>query len=166
MDQVVETLGYKLTGELDEEKAQRLAENPYTFRPVEAKMASLHAKLARQLEQAPRPTSRGSATIWRPRHQRDGRPLAYRVLPTWLSGCRMNATWRWCARRCQNCRKSRSTPFVRAWKTPRCRRYVQGALFERIGKEQGVPNPMPRPWPICAGHWPPATAAACAPTSC
>lgn len=53
MDQVVETLGYKLTGDLDEEKAQRLAENPYTFRPAEAKMASLHAKLARQLEQAP-----------------------------------------------------------------------------------------------------------------
>ena len=53
MDQVVETLGYKLTGELDEEKAQRLADNPYTFRPAEAKMASVHAKLARQLEQAP-----------------------------------------------------------------------------------------------------------------
>ncbi|MGY6038119.1 DUF3549 family protein [Aeromonas sp. AE23HZ002T15] len=53
MDQVVETLGYKLTGELDEEKAERLADNPYTFRPAEAKMASLHAKLARQLEQAP-----------------------------------------------------------------------------------------------------------------
>ena len=53
MDQVVETLGYKLTGDLDEEKAQRLADNPYTFCPAEAKMASLHAKLARQLEQAP-----------------------------------------------------------------------------------------------------------------
>ncbi|HDO1329174.1 TPA: DUF3549 family protein [Aeromonas veronii] len=53
MDQVVETLGYKLTGDLDEEKAQRLADNPYTFRPAEAKMASLHAKLASQLEQAP-----------------------------------------------------------------------------------------------------------------
>ncbi|MGL5179535.1 MAG: DUF3549 family protein, partial [Aeromonas veronii] len=34
MDQVVETLGYKLTGDLDEEKAQRLADNPYTFRPA------------------------------------------------------------------------------------------------------------------------------------
>ncbi|MEG0008283.1 MAG: DUF3549 family protein [Aeromonas sp.] len=53
MDQVVETLGFKLTGELDEEKAERLADNPYTFRPAEAKMASLHAKLARQLEQPP-----------------------------------------------------------------------------------------------------------------
>ncbi|WP_310597194.1 DUF3549 family protein [Aeromonas aquatica] len=53
MDQVIETLGYKLTGELDEEKAGRLADNPYTFRPAEAKMASLHAKLARQLEQPP-----------------------------------------------------------------------------------------------------------------
>jgi hypothetical protein len=67
MDQVVETLGYKLTGDLDEEKAQRLADNPYTFRPAEAKMASLHAKLARQLEQALPPTTRPSATIWRRR---------------------------------------------------------------------------------------------------
>lgn len=53
IEQVVTTLGYKLTGELDEEKAQRLAENPYTFRPAQAKMASLHAKLAKQLGQAP-----------------------------------------------------------------------------------------------------------------
>jgi hypothetical protein len=78
MDQVVETLGYKLTGELDEEKAQRLADNPYTFRPAEAKMASLHAKLARQLEQALPPTTRplplpGGAG------EEDGRPSAYRV---------------------------------------------------------------------------------------
>ena len=50
MDQVVETLGYKLTGDLDEEKAQRLADNPYTFRPAEAKMASLHAKLPTQVQ--------------------------------------------------------------------------------------------------------------------
>ena len=53
MDLVVETLGYKLTGELDDATAKRLADNPYTFRPAEAKMASLHAKLGCQLEQAP-----------------------------------------------------------------------------------------------------------------
>jgi hypothetical protein len=53
MDLVAETLGYKLTGDLDDATAKRLADNPYTFRPAEAKMASLHAKLGRQLEQAP-----------------------------------------------------------------------------------------------------------------
>ncbi|SIP89947.1 Protein of unknown function [Aeromonas sp. RU39B] len=53
MELVVETLGYQLTGELDESKADKLASNPWTFRPAEAKMASLHARLARQLGQEP-----------------------------------------------------------------------------------------------------------------
>ncbi|MEW7864774.1 DUF3549 family protein [Aeromonas diversa] len=51
MDLVVETLGYQLTGELDEAKAEKLANNPWTFRPAEAKMAALHARLSRQLAQ-------------------------------------------------------------------------------------------------------------------
>lgn len=49
MDLVIETLGCRLTGELDETAAERLANNPWTFRPAEAKMAALHARLSRQL---------------------------------------------------------------------------------------------------------------------
>lgn len=51
MELVVETLGYQLSGELDEAKAEKLASNPWTFRPAEAKMAALHARLSRQLAQ-------------------------------------------------------------------------------------------------------------------
>ncbi|MGL5947725.1 MAG: DUF3549 family protein [Aeromonas sp.] len=53
MAQVVELLGQQLTGELDEDKAQQLAQNPFIFRPAEVKLAGVHAKLARQLDNPP-----------------------------------------------------------------------------------------------------------------
>lgn len=141
MDQVVETLGYKLTGDLDEEKAQRLADNPYTFRPAEAKMASLHAKLARQLEQAPSAYYEGLCHYlaapgdegWQAlglqgfadmaERLQDERNLALvcKALPK-LPQAPLYAL----------CQSLENVPLPPA---------VQGALFERIGKEQETAEP-------------------------
>jgi len=143
MDQVVETLGYKLTGELDEEKAQRLADNPYTFRPAEAKMASLHAKLARQLEQAPSayyealchylaaPDEHGWQSLGLQgfadlaERLQDERNLALvcKALPK-LPQAPLYAL----------CQSLENAPLPPA---------VQGALLERIGKEQECAEPNP-----------------------
>ncbi|MGL5302976.1 MAG: DUF3549 family protein [Aeromonas sp.] len=143
MDQVVATLGYQLTGELDEEKAQRLADNPYTFRPAEAKMASLHAKLAHQLEQAPSAyyhalchyLAAPNDTDWQAlglqgfadlaERLQDERNLALtcKALPK-LAQAPLYAL----------CQSLENVPLPPA---------VQGALLERIGKEHASAAPNP-----------------------
>ncbi|MNT44151.1 hypothetical protein D3C72_1806660 [compost metagenome] len=112
------------------------------------------------------PTTRPSATTWRRQGKRGGRPWGCKASPIWRSGCRMNAIWPWCARRCQGCLRSRSTPCARAWKTPPCPRRCKVPCSSASARSRSAPTPVPRPWPTCAGHWPPAQAMPCAATSC
>lgn len=42
---VVEAMGTRLTGQMDEKQEQKLANNPYTFKPSEDKMASFHSQV-------------------------------------------------------------------------------------------------------------------------
>lgn len=46
---VLEAIGSRLTGELTEAQQQKLANNPYTFKPSEEKMAVIHSQIRRQL---------------------------------------------------------------------------------------------------------------------
>ncbi|MBC3620341.1 DUF3549 family protein [Vibrio metschnikovii] len=46
---VLEAMGSRLTGELTEAQQQKLANNPYTFKPSEEKMAVIHSQIRRQL---------------------------------------------------------------------------------------------------------------------
>ncbi|WP_217543846.1 DUF3549 family protein [Vibrio metschnikovii] len=46
---VLEAMGSRLTGELTEAQQQKLANNPYTFKPSEEKMAIIHSQIRRQL---------------------------------------------------------------------------------------------------------------------
>lgn len=94
MDQVVETLGYKLTGDLDEEKAQRLADNPYTFRPAEAKWPVCTPNWRASWSRPLRPITMPSVTIWPHPTTPVGKRWGCRALPIWPSGCMMSAIWR------------------------------------------------------------------------
>jgi hypothetical protein len=47
---VVEAMGTRLGGQLDEEQEQKLANNPYTFKPADDKMAVFHSQIRAYLE--------------------------------------------------------------------------------------------------------------------
>lgn len=47
---VLEAMGTRLGGELSEEKQQKLANNPYTFKPTEDKMAVFHSQIRAELD--------------------------------------------------------------------------------------------------------------------
>ncbi|PJG60545.1 DUF3549 family protein [Aeromonas cavernicola] len=143
MEQVVDILGYQLTGELNEAEAKRLADNPYTFRPAEAKMACVHAKLAYQLEQPPsayydalcryldQPNQhdwqtlglQGFADLAERLHDERNLARVCKALPT-LPPAPLYAL-------CQSLENSPLPPAI------------QGALLERIGKEQECAAPDP-----------------------
>ena len=152
----------KLTGELDEE-AQRLGRQPPHLPSGRGQMASLHAKLARQLGRPFQPTTRRSATYLAAPGE-GWQHLGLQGFADLAGGCRMSATLAWCARRCQSSRRHRSTP-VPAWRT-RPPPALPARCWSASARSRSAPSPMPRPWPICAGPWPPARATGCAATSC
>ena len=49
---VVEAIGVSLSGDLNEEQQQKLANNPYTFKPKDDKMAMFHSLLRSDLKQS------------------------------------------------------------------------------------------------------------------
>lgn len=49
---VLEAMGTRLNKQLDDEQQQKLANNPYTFKPAEDKMAAFHSQLRASLDMA------------------------------------------------------------------------------------------------------------------
>lgn len=166
MDQVVETLGYKLTGELDEEKAQRLADNPYTFRPAEAKMASVHAKLARQLEQAPSAYYEALCHYLAAPGEEGWQALGLQGFADLAERLQVERNLALVCKALPMLPQAPSTPCARAWRTPPCLLPCKVHCWSASARSRSAPSLTPKPWPICAGHWPPARATDCAPTSC
>ena len=113
---------------------------PYTFRPAEAKMASLHAKAGPPAGAGPFRLLRGALPLSGGAGEEGGSTWGCRALPDLAERLQDERNLALVCRRCRSSRRHRSTPCAKAWRT-RPPPALQGALLERIGKEQECAEP-------------------------